>query len=486
MNFSKDPVILIADDNPTVRQTMEIMLADQGFSLYYAEDGQIAYDKAVEIQPDLILLDIMMPEMDGFQVCRMLRDHPDLREVPIVMVTALNDRDSRLAGIKAGADDFISKPFDVLELSARVKTILRLNRYKVLQKERAQFKWAVEKAGEGYLLIDQHDHIVYANQKARDFLGLTFEEETSSQITFSEITKKQFTRYPTYLWDDWREPSNQQRYLMIPETSSNRAFWLEVDVFSGLDDDQVNVVSLRNVSGVVNAEQDFKKFHYLISHKLNTPLNGVYGVVELLNASADDMSRTEINELSQLALVSAERLRSDVQDILNYLQAPSSVKKGKNFPLLKITEIAHEISKDLGLKPAVVRIAAAVMNSSIVLSKVSFELILMELFENSKKFHPDHAPNIKVIISKIDDGTISIKVEDDGLHLSVEQRAAIVEPYQRVETKFTGEVSGFGLGIPMVVTILQSVGGRLNIYNSPNGPGLIVEMLVPAGINVAY
>jgi nitrogen fixation/metabolism regulation signal transduction histidine kinase len=55
-----------------------------------------------------------------------------------------------------------------------------------------------------------------------------------------------------------------------------------------------------------------------------------------------------------------------------------------------------------------------------------------------------------------------------------------------VETKFTGEVSGFGLGIPMVVTILQSVGGRLNIYNSPNGPGLIVEMLVPAGINVAY
>ena len=323
-------------------------------------------------------------------------------------------------------------------------------------------------------------------RKPEVFLGLTIEEEISKPISFSQITEKQFTRYPSYLWEDWRIPSKQQRYLMIPETSSNRAFWLEVDIFQGLDDDRVSVVSLRNVSAVLNAEQDFKKFHYLISHKLNTPLNGVYGVVELLNASVTDMSHTEIQELSQLALVSAERLRSDVQDILNYLQAPSSARKGKNFPLLNVTEIAHGISKDLSLQPAVVRIATAVHNRSIVLSKVSFELILMELFENSKKFHPRHDPKIKITVSRINDEMISIKVEDDGLHLSVEQRAAIIEPYQRVETKFTGEVPGFGLGIPMVVTILQSVGGRLNIYNSSDGPGLIVEMLVPAGLKAEY
>ena len=134
IDFTKVPVILIADDNPTVRQTMEIMLADQGFSLHYAEDGQSAYDLAVEIKPDLILLDVMMPKLDGFKVCSMIREHPDLREVPIVMVTALNDRDSRIDGIAAGADDFISKPFDLLELKTRVRTILRLNRYKVTAK----------------------------------------------------------------------------------------------------------------------------------------------------------------------------------------------------------------------------------------------------------------------------------------------------------------------------------------------------------------
>lgn len=486
MDFNNFPVILVADDNPALRQTIELMLAEQGMTAHYAEDGQSAYDQALTLQPDLILLDVMMPEMDGFQVCRKLREHPDTQEVPIVMVTALDDRDSRIKGIEAGADDFLTKPVDLLELKARVNTILRLNRYKKLQKERAQFKWAVEQAGEGYLLLDQKDRILYANPKARSYLGLTLEQELSNQVSFLKITKKQFTRYPGYLWDNWRKPSKQPRYLMIPETSANRAFWLEVDVFPGPDEDPVSVVSLHNVSAAVNAEQDFKKFHYLISHKLNTPLNAVYGVVELMNVSAGEMSPEKMSELAQLALIGAERLRTDVQEILTYLRASASAPKGENFKLVHITAIASEISKELHLKPAVVRIAAAAHNRSIAFSKIAFELILMELFENSKKFHPRHDPKINLIISKIDEDLVSIKVIDDGLHLSVEQRAAIVEPYQQADTQRSRETEGFGLGIPMVVTILQSIGGRLNIYNSPDGPGLIVEMLVPAGVDPVY
>ncbi|MCD4672367.1 MAG: response regulator [Anaerolineaceae bacterium] len=486
MDFNNFPVILVADDDPALRQTIELMLAEQGMAAHYAEDGQSAYDQALILQPDLILLDVMMPEMNGFQVCRKLREHADTQEVPIVMVTALDDRASRIKGIEAGADDFLTKPVDLLELKARVNTILRLNRYKKLQKERAQFKWAVEQAGEGYLLLDQKDHILYANPKARSYLDLTLEQELSNQVSFLKITEKQFTRYPGYLWENWRKPSKQPRYLMIPETSANRAFWLEVDVFPGPDEDPVSVVSLHNVSAAVNAEQDFKKFHYLISHKLNTPLNAVYGVVELMNVSAGEMSPEKMSELAQLALIGAERLRTDVQEILTYLRASASAPKGENFKLVHITAIASEISKELHLKPAVVRIAAAAHNRSISFSKIAFELILMELFENSRKFHPRHDPKINLIISKIDEELVSIKVIDDGLHLSVEQRAAIVEPYQQADTQRSRETEGFGLGIPMVVTILQSIGGRLNIYNSPDGPGLIVEMLVPAGVGPVY
>jgi len=215
-DFNSSPIILVADDDPAVRQSIKMMLVEQDVTAHYAEDGQSAYAQALALRPDLILLDLMMPGMNGFQVCRTLRENQDTQDIPIVMVTGLNDHDSRIKGIEAGADDFLTKPIDILALRARVSTILRLNRYQKLQKERAQFKWAVEQANEGYLLVDQYDHIVYANPKARSYLGLTIEEELSNQVSFMKLTEKQFTRYPDYLWDDCRNPPNQLLFLMMP------------------------------------------------------------------------------------------------------------------------------------------------------------------------------------------------------------------------------------------------------------------------------
>jgi diguanylate cyclase (GGDEF)-like protein len=124
--------ILIVDDEQVSRYTVEILLAAEGYNLVFAENGEDALQKAGELVPDLMLLDVMMPGMDGFEVCQRLRDNKRLAELPIVMVTALDDRDSRLRGIQVGADDFMSKPYDRAELRARVRTITRLNRYRRL------------------------------------------------------------------------------------------------------------------------------------------------------------------------------------------------------------------------------------------------------------------------------------------------------------------------------------------------------------------
>lgn len=124
--------ILIVDDEQVSRYTVEILLAAEGYNLVFAENGADALQKAGELVPDLMLLDVMMPGMDGFEVCQRLRDNKRLAELPIVMVTALDDRDSRLRGIEVGADDFMSKPYDRAELRARVRTITRLNRYRRL------------------------------------------------------------------------------------------------------------------------------------------------------------------------------------------------------------------------------------------------------------------------------------------------------------------------------------------------------------------
>lgn len=124
------PLVLIVDDEPIGRQLLEAILQLEDYSLEFAENGRQAYDKAVDLIPDLILLDVMMPEIDGYEVCKRLRKNTLTSHVPIFLITALDDRDSRIRGLEAGADDYISKPLDRVEILAKVKTITQLKRYR--------------------------------------------------------------------------------------------------------------------------------------------------------------------------------------------------------------------------------------------------------------------------------------------------------------------------------------------------------------------
>jgi signal transduction histidine kinase len=136
--------VLVVDDEPTALATLEAILAGDGYQIEYATSGSIAIEKAEQLLPDLILLDVMMPGMNGFEVCQRLRATPKLAEVPIIILTALDDRASRLQGIEAGADDFLIKPVDRQELRLRVHTILRLDRYRTLSIQRENLRKMAE------------------------------------------------------------------------------------------------------------------------------------------------------------------------------------------------------------------------------------------------------------------------------------------------------------------------------------------------------
>ncbi|HNE06480.1 MAG TPA: response regulator, partial [Anaerolineales bacterium] len=166
------PTILIVDDEPSGQQVVESILQDQGYVMEFASTGKEAIKKAGELKPDLILLDIMLPEIDGIQVCQTLRKTTELAKIPIVMLTALSDRDIRIASLDAGADDFISKPFDRAELRARVRSITRLNTYRLLYERNMMFSWISDQSNDGYLLIRNGDEVIYANPRARFYLGL--------------------------------------------------------------------------------------------------------------------------------------------------------------------------------------------------------------------------------------------------------------------------------------------------------------------------
>jgi putative two-component system response regulator len=120
--------VLVVDDHPSSRMTAVALLSVEGYAVIEADSGAAALNCVVEANPDLILLDVMMPGMDGFEVCRHLKQDEQTRLIPVVFITALNDRRSRIMGIEAGGDDFLTKPFDRLELSARVKSLVRQKR----------------------------------------------------------------------------------------------------------------------------------------------------------------------------------------------------------------------------------------------------------------------------------------------------------------------------------------------------------------------
>jgi DNA-binding response OmpR family regulator len=127
--------ILIVEDDLTLLETLEYNLAAEGYQIITAADGLTALEMAREEQPDVILLDLMLPRLDGFEVCRILRREMN---VPILMLTARVDEVDRVVGLEVGADDYLTKPFSMRELIARVKALLR--RVRLIREELAETK----------------------------------------------------------------------------------------------------------------------------------------------------------------------------------------------------------------------------------------------------------------------------------------------------------------------------------------------------------
>jgi len=117
--------ILVADDDKDIIDLVEFNLSREGFSVLVAEDGWKALETAKKKRPDVVILDWMMPEVDGLEVCRRLKQDPDTERIPIIMLTAKSDTLDKVLGLEMGADDYLTKPFHVRELLARVRALLR-------------------------------------------------------------------------------------------------------------------------------------------------------------------------------------------------------------------------------------------------------------------------------------------------------------------------------------------------------------------------
>ena len=174
--------ILIVDDDPANIELLEALLGPEGYELKNARDGQGALETLKTYEPDLILLDIMMPLMSGYSVLEEIRKNEITRTIPVIFITALADREHIIKGINAGADDYISKPFDKAELVSRVRTQTGLSILRRQINEKDKLIGIIELISDGIAVTDENFYVQHVNMIAEKMFGI--KERTTNLAEF--------------------------------------------------------------------------------------------------------------------------------------------------------------------------------------------------------------------------------------------------------------------------------------------------------------
>lgn len=213
----KKAKILVTDDIKQNVKLLRVILTASDYDVVEAYDGEEALEKAKAERPDLIIMDVMMPRLTGYEACRKLREDDALREIPVIMVTALHEMDDRIKGIEAGADDFISKPFNKVELLARVKSLLRTRRPAEKKDEASILDAILPDLAEGVVITDGQWKVKRINKAAGEFL-LPYEPLVEDMV-FSAYLSQRNLSIPADTILHTQEKTTD--FLILPSNNQN-------------------------------------------------------------------------------------------------------------------------------------------------------------------------------------------------------------------------------------------------------------------------
>jgi CheY-like chemotaxis protein/two-component sensor histidine kinase len=357
------PLIFVIDDEPDNFDVIETFLSDADYQLNYAASGQEALMLLNTFSPDLILLDVMMPGLDGIEVCQQLKASSQWQAIPIIMVTALTSKEDLSRCLEAGADDFISKPVNRFELRARVKSMLRI----------------------------------------------------------------------------------KQQYDRIQE-------------FSVIQRDTINILGQ-------NLEELTGNLAVSLSHELNTPLNGIIGVIEVLKDNIQDMEITEVREILSWADQSANRLNELTKKFLLYLQLEITVSQQKDLGAAQTQFSAADIKMALAIHAKSYErnedLKFELEEANLSLPEKYLSILLKELVDNALKYS---ACGTEIQIkSQIIDGMLNISIHDWGRGMTAYQisRIGAFRQFERKEH----QQPGIGIGLKIVMKIVQLASGHFSIQS---------------------
>ena len=493
--------ILIVDDEEPNRFTFESALSLDRHELHLAANGPEACRMAREIMPDLVLLDVMMPGMDGFQVCRRLRADPVLGSVPILLVTALSDHASRLAGIEAGADDFISKPCSLEELRARVRVIARLNRFRAIAEQRGHFEQLFAVAPSALVLVSPEGRVSTANARATELFGPLDPAPLKGRSLFAGLPGGTISQIADLVarasLDEPGPPGGTQ--ISVPAREGERIFNVRATRFEAHGDPLVLLV-LNDVTAEVRAKEKLLvlneqldglvrertaqletanelllSYTAFVSHDLRSPLSVVRGYLSMLESHGQ--LPPDAAQLVQGAGVASEMMEGMVANIL---AMASDEHHGRVAPVAIdprpiLEKLAWKISSVLP-KPRPRIVVGAVPR--VYAAAPLVERVFYNLLANAAKYAAkDREALIEIGSTPTATGT-AIHVRDNGIGFSPEQAEHIFGAFSRLPDAEHHE--GLGLGLALVSRLIGAHQGKIWAEGRP-GEGATFYVEFPTG-----
>jgi len=446
-NMHKPALILIVEDSPTQAQHLKMVLAEQGYHVAVARSGREALQLIAIEKPNLIISDILMPEMDGFELCRKIRDSEEVGEIPIILLTLLKDPADVLLSLEAGADYFISKPYDNEFLLTQVNKTLRqgLNRPPMKPDDRVEIRYNEKKYS-----------ITAGNSRIIDLLLATYETAAEKN--------RELLRTQKELRDLNRELENRVR---------ERTAALEAETAERLR----AINDLREKDRVLirqSRQAAMGEMINCIAHQWRQPINTLSLMIQTMSEvhRTGNLTREIFESMEYQAVELIRHMSQTINDFRNYFK-PDKEK----VPF----SIALAVSRSLNLVRDSLKFSNITVESQVTEDLIingypnEYSQVLFNVLLNAKDaFSETSVTEAKITITTgTENGRSVVTITDNAGGIPEEIFDKIFEPY--FTTK--GPDKGTGIGLYMSKSIIEiNMGGTISARNTGNGAEFRIEV----------
>jgi PAS domain S-box-containing protein len=485
--------ILVVDDTPENLHLLSSMLSERGYKVRSVTKGMTALRGAIAAPPDLILLDINMPQMNGYEVCQQLKAHDITRDIPVIFISALGDVLDKVKAFSTGGVDFITKPFQIEEVLARIQTHLTLRRLQQqlqsqnlrLKREMANRQLAEETFEKSFLASPSP--IAITTLSNRTFLAVNPSFLRMSQYCEAEVIGRTTAELKL-----WRSPALYSQAIAQVATGTP-LYSQEFDCQTRQGDLRTVLVSIERITlhgepcalTIINDITERKRleneFISVVSHELRTPMHSLIGALDLLNTGELGELSDQGQQILSMATSNAERLIRLVNDILD-LERLKSGDVALNVTSCDIDDLftqairamqimADENQVSLRMQPIALSVR---MDCDRILQT------LTNLLSNAIKF--SHPGSEILMVAALEESAsaaqLHIRVIDQGRGIPNDQLENIFERFHQVDASDSRKKGGTGLGLAICRKIVQQHNGQIWAESQPD-QGSTFHILLP-------